>query len=78
MMSVIEKPIKKYLEHHHGAPHDSSKQYMFYRCELCRGLVSWKQINEGGCGKCLTGSRVRAAHLSTWEKVKALVLPWMI
>lgn len=75
MLSVIEQPIKRYLASWHGAPEDASRQYAYYRCELCRGLVTWKQITQGGC-RCGVGSRVRAAHLTLWEKVSLLVTPW--
>ena len=77
MLQLMEAPIKRYLAHFHGAPADPSKQYAYYRCELCRSLVTWNQIKAGGC-QCGTGSRVRAAHLSRWEKIKLLVLPWTI
>ena len=77
MTQLLESPIKKYLAHFHGAPHDPSKQYSYYRCELCRGVVTWKQIEAGGC-KCGTGSRVRAAHLSFSEKARILLMPWSV
>lgn len=76
-MNVLEKPIKRYLAHFHGEAPDASRQYQYYRCELCRGVVTWKQINTGGC-KCGTGSRVRAAHLSFGEKVRMLLMPWSL
>lgn len=74
---IFEKPIQKYLAHFYGSPPEPSRQYMFYRCELCRGLVTWKQIQEGGC-KCGVGSRIRAAHLSFTEKARLLLLPWSV
>jgi hypothetical protein len=77
MWLTIEKPIKRYLSRRHGAPANPETQLLFYRCELCHGLVSWNDIARGGC-RCGVGSRIRGAHLTTWEKVKALVLPWMI
>jgi hypothetical protein len=75
MLSVLEQPIKRYLDARYGVPTDPTRQYQFYRCELCRGLVTWKQILQGGC-KCGVGSRVRAAHITAWEKVQLLVTPW--
>ena len=75
MLGFIEAPVKRYLEARYGAPTDPNRQYQFYRCELCRGIVTWKQIQEGGC-RCGTGSRVRAAHLSVGEKLKLLLMPW--
>lgn len=77
MIGAIENPIKRYLAHFHGAPADPSRQYAYYRCECCRGLVTWNQIRAGGC-KCGTGSRIRAAHLSFGEKVRMLLCPWSV
>jgi len=77
MLACLEQPIKRYLARRHGAPTDPNRQYQFYRCELCRGIVTWKQIKQGGC-KCGVGSRVRAAHLSFGEKVQLLIAPWSI
>lgn len=77
MLQMIEGPIKRYLEHFHGAPTDPKRQLAYYRCELCRGIVTWKQIAKGGC-KCGVGSRIRAAHLTTAEKARLLLLPWTI
>lgn len=77
MIACLEAPIKRYLEHFHGAPPDATRQYSYYRCETCRGLVTWKQIQAGGC-KCGTGSRIRAAHLSVSEKIRMLVFPWSV
>jgi hypothetical protein len=74
---IGEDVIKRYLERCHGAPADPNTQYMYYRCETCHNLVTWNHILQGGC-RCGTGSRVRAAYLTPWEKVKALLLPWMI
>lgn len=77
MPELIERPIKQYLKYFHGAPDDPTKQYAYYRCELCRGIVTWKQIKAGGC-KCGTGSRVRAAHLSFTDKLQLIFLPWTV
>lgn len=74
---ILESPIKRYLAHFHGAPADPSRQYAYYRCECCRGVVTWKQIQAGGC-KCGTGSRIRAAHLSIGEKCRLLLFPWSV
>ena len=78
MFAFLEAPIKHYLNARYGAPKDPHRQYQFYRCELCRGLVSWKHIELGGCQHCSTGSRVRAAHLSFGEKCKLLFAPWSV
>lgn len=77
MTEFLEAPIKRYLAHFHGSPADEKRQYAYYRCELCRGVVTWNQIQAGGC-KCGTGSRVRAAHLSLTEKVRILLAPWSV
>lgn len=71
MFAVLEAPIKRYLDARYGAPPDA-RQYQFYRCELCRNLVTWHDIARGGCS-CGVSSRVRAAHLSVWEKCKLLL-----
>lgn len=73
----FERAIVSYLRRFHGIPTDVTRQYDYYRCEVCRGLVTWNQIRAGGC-KCGTGARIRAAHLSLWEKTKLLLIPWMI
>lgn len=75
MLAWLEAPIKTYLDRRHGPAVDVSRQYQFYRCELCRGVVTWKQIEAGGC-RCGVGSRIRAAHLTTFEKVQLLFMPW--
>lgn len=74
---IFEQSIQRYLAHWHGAPPEPTRQYAYYRCELCRGLVTWKQIEQGGC-KCGVGSRVRAAHLTVGEKARLLLLPWSV
>lgn len=74
---IFEKPIQRYLAHFHGTPPDPAKQYAYYRCELCRGVVTWKQIEQGGC-RCGVGSRVRAAHLTVTEKAKLILMPWSV
>lgn len=74
---IFEKPIQRYLAHFHGAPANPERQYAYYRCELCRGVVTWKQIEQGGC-RCGVGSRVRAAHLTVLEKAKLLLMPWSV
>lgn len=76
MLALLEAPVKRYLAKLYGAP-DDGRQYQFYRCELCRGIVTWKQIQAGGC-QCGVGSRVRAAHLTAWEKAKLLLAPWSV
>ena len=75
MIACLENPIKRYLAYWHGAPTDPQRQYAYYRCECCRGVVTWKQIAAGGC-KCGTGSRIRPAYLSVGEKLKLLCIPW--
>lgn len=78
MFTWIEAPIKSYLTMRYGEAPDPARQYQFYRCELCRNLVTWKDIAKGGCGHCTVGSRVRAAHLSFGEKCKLLFAPWSV
>jgi hypothetical protein len=40
----------------------------FYRCALCRGVVSKWDINNGGCQKC-GGTKISPTNLTLWEKV---------
>jgi len=45
----------------------------FYRCVLCRGVVSKWDIREGkGCSKC-AGRKVMPTNLSLWEKLVQMV-----
>ena len=67
--------LRSYLNVRYGQATDPTRQYQFYRCELCRSLVTWKDIAAGGC-RCGVGSRIRAAHLSMAEKCKLLFSPW--
>ena len=77
MWQCIEQPVKRYLAHWHGTATDPARQYQYYRCEFCRGLVTWKQIADGGCQTCVS-SRVRAAHLTMLEKTRLLLVPWTV
>jgi DNA-directed RNA polymerase subunit RPC12/RpoP len=40
----------------------------FYRCTMCRSVVSVWDIEQGGCGHC-GSKRVLLANLSLWEKL---------
>lgn len=40
----------------------------FYRCELCRSVVSPWDINSGGCKNC-SCKRIIPTNLSLWEKI---------
>lgn len=75
MFGWLESLGTAYLNKRYGSATDPARQYQFYRCELCRGLVTWKDIAQGGC-RCGVGSRIRAAHLSFSEKCKLLLSPW--
>lgn len=74
---ALEAPFKRWLDHCHGTAPDPVRQRQFYRCEGCKGIVTWHQIARGGCD-CGIGSRVRAAALTWHEKVRLLVLPWTV
>lgn len=63
-----------WLQRHHGRP--EPHQFMFYRCETCRGLVSFARITTGGCA--CGGIKMRPTALSFLEKVRALLLPWTV
>ena len=75
MFGWLDSLGKAYLNKRYGEASNPERQYQFYRCELCRGLVTWKDIAQGGC-RCGVGSRIRAAHLSFGEKCKLLLSPW--
>ena len=75
MFAWLESPVKSYLNARYGEAANPSRQYQFYRCELCHSLVTWKDIANGGC-RCGVGSRIRAAHLSVMEKCRLLLSPW--
>jgi len=46
---------------------------LFYRCELCRGIVSVWDIQEaGGCAVC-GHRRMRPTNLTFFEKVSQLI-----
>ena len=49
-----------------------SEGVMFYRCELCRGIVSkWDISTHLGCPKC-GQRRIRPSNLSFFEKIVQL------
>lgn len=47
----------------------SKKGLRFYRCVLCRDVVSYWDIKSGvGCPKC-KGRRIEPSDLTLWEKL---------
>ena len=60
--------------HGHG---DDATQWRYYRCDGCKGIVTWNDIALGGCD-CGMSNKVRPAALTRVEKVRILVLPWSI
>ncbi len=52
-------------------------QYRFYRCDGCKGIVTWNDIKAGGCD-CGTSIKIRPAVLTRAEKFRLLVLPWSV
>ncbi len=63
-----------FVKHHgEGEPH----QYDFYRCDLCRRLVTWNIIRSGGCG-CAGGTKMRPANPTLWETFRLMALPWTV
>lgn len=59
----------------HGA--GEPQQYQFYRCHLCRHLVTHRHIIVGGCA-CHESSKISPAKLSLVEKTRLLYLPWTV
>jgi len=46
---------------------------LFYRCNLCSGVVSpWDIVGPGCCSKC-GGTKVAPTNLTLWEKVVQIV-----
>lgn len=74
MLDTMFEWYQRYLAYWHGCgePH----QYLFYRCDGCHRLVSWKVIRQGGC-RCET-NKLRPARLSWGEMVRCLCLPWSV
>jgi rRNA maturation endonuclease Nob1 len=44
----------------------------FYRCTLCRNVVSKWDIDKGGCQRC-GGTKISPTNLTLIEKVKEIV-----
>lgn len=44
----------------------------FYRCTICKSVVSKWDIIDGGCPKC-GGTRISPTNLSWFEKVKQVI-----
>jgi hypothetical protein len=72
---MLEEYGHRWLKYWHGA--GGVNQYQFYRCHGCHRVVTWKQINSGGCS-CKATSKVSPAMLTRWEKVKLLLMPWVV
>lgn len=52
---------------------DSEEGVMFYRCNLCGGVVSkWDIKEHKGCPKC-ANPRIKPSNLSLWEKIVQIV-----
>jgi len=48
-------------------------EVMFYRCLLCRSVVSqWDIPAHNGCHKC-GGVRISPTNLSWWEKIAQII-----
>ncbi len=75
-VTIPERLLRPWMEYWHGRK-DASHQWDFYRCKGCRGLVTWRMIKRGGCS-CDMAKQLVPARLSLVEKVKILVLPWML
>lgn len=70
----MRKPLQEWLTwwHGDGEPH----QALFYRCLLCRQIVTWKHIRSGGC-PC-GASRLSPTNPRFGEAVRLLLFPWTI
>lgn len=66
---------RRWLCYWHGF--GAANQYMFYRCQGCRGLVPFRRIAVGGC-RCQESNKLAPAMLSRREKAVALYVPWAI
>jgi hypothetical protein len=45
----------------------------FYRCKMCRGVVSPWDIQEGGCRNFCKGSEIVPTNLSLFEKLMQII-----
>jgi len=60
----------------HYGDYDATIQFPFYRCQGCRGVITWMHIKTGtGCSKC-GGGRVNPTNLSLFEEIRVIFFPW--
>jgi len=71
----LERWAQNWLTYWHG--NGDAHQYRYYRCQGCLTLITWHQIEAGGC-ECGMSRRVRPAVLSWKDKVRCLCLPWTV
>lgn len=69
----VQPPLIRWVHYWYGKPDDATIQVFFYRCERCRGVVSWNMIRAGGC---CPGARIGPAVLTFLEEVKILFMVW--
>lgn len=70
----MTNPFRRWLEYWHGK--GETHQYQFYRCLACRAIVTWKDINQGGC-KC-GASRISPTYPRFGERMRLLLIPWSV
>lgn len=50
-----------------------SEGLIFYRCDLCGGVVSEWDAQDGGCCPKCAGTKIRITKLSLWEKITQIL-----
>ncbi len=69
--------IERYLDYWYWTGSRADNQFQFYRCELCKGIVTWKHIKQDGGCPC-GASRVSPTKPRFTEKCRILLMPWTI
>ena len=70
---MLDIYLRRWFVHNHGE--GEAHQADVYRCYNCGRLHTWKHIRSANL--CCAG-RLIPVNPTTWEKVKLLVLPWMV
>lgn len=66
--------LGKWITYWHGS--GDANQHLFYRCLACRGIVTWKAIQQGGCS--CGHSKVSPTNPSFLEELRIIFAPWTV
>ena len=73
---LLYEPIGgRWLVYWHGQ--GEAHQYQFYRCYVCRRVVTHRHIVTGGC-PCQGSVKISPAKLSARDKARLIYLPWTV